>query len=469
MIRRIYCSGAGTNTVTSQRRVVTVRSNNGILNFRRYSLLKQQQSNQNQNHVQKSITLTRWCNDESFYLTKLFSTTTSTSKGEILYQQALELMKQTKNIDDKREQERSQIMYEAWRKTQEKELNPKSQGVKVIRTLVKETRKDKSNNDNTSGKKIEAIELLKQAATDYDHPEAAIQLGNMLLNEASRSINTKNNGDGNKRQNGSVPINLVTQAMELFRQAGEAGSRVGWYNLGHLQWTGFPPPKDDKGGNTDDGNFKIDEEEDTQMVVADIEEAMNAFQKAIDLGDNDAMYLVGVHRLDQGDQENCKYGIKLIEQASDAGHGGALYYLALLHLNGEVSIRLEPCSLNDFVKRLDRAVEAGNVDAKFVRGNSHYHGTEGYPHDFKKALDDFLQAADVGHAESAVSAGAMLHNGVGVLKDQRRAFELYQLAGELGSEEGWINVVDCWQQGLGVPKSEYTAQYIKETLLKKKE
>jgi TPR repeat protein len=56
--------------------------------------------------------------------------------------------------------------------------------------------------------------------------------------------------------------------------------------------------------------------------------------------------------------------------------------------------------------------------------------------DFKKALDDFLQASDEGHADAAVSAGAMLHNGVGVLKDQRKAFELYQLAGELGSEEG---------------------------------
>ena len=117
---------------------------------------------------------------------------------------------------------------------------------------------------------------------------------------------------------------------------------------------------------------------------------------------------------------------------------------------------------------LDRAVDAGNTDAKFVRGNSFYGGTEGYPQDFKRALDDFLQAADEGHADSAVSAGAMFHNGVGVLKDQRKAFELYQLGGELGSKEGWMNVVDCWQQGLGVPKSEETARYIKETMLKDK-
>ena len=106
------------------------------------------------------------------------------------------------------------------------------------------------------------------------------------------------------------------------------------------------------------------------------------------------------------------------------------------HLNGEPEIGLEPCSLDEFITYLDRAVEAGSVDARFVRGNSFYGGTEGYPQDFKRALDDFLQAADSGHADSAVSAGAMFHNGVGVLKDQRKAFELYQLGGELGSEVG---------------------------------
>ena len=118
------------------------------------------------------------------------------------------------------------------------------------------------------------------------------------------------------------------------------------------------------------------------------------------------------------------------------------------------------------MQRLDSAVEAGSIDARFVRANSFYHGTEGYPQNFKKALNDFLQAADEGHADAAVSAGAMLHNGVGVLKDQRKAFELYQLGGELGSKAGWMNVVDCWQQGLGVQKSEETARYIKETILK---
>ena len=73
-----------------------------------------------------------------------------------------------------------------------------------------------------------------------------------------------------------------------------------------------------------------------------------------------------------------------------------------------------------------------------------------------------------------VSAGALLHRGlrgddgrsVVVEQDQRRAFEFYQRAGELGSAEGWRNVVSCYATGQGVPKCMDTARHIANTMLK---
>jgi len=431
------------------------------LNFRSASSYSQLQ---NRNRIKKAPPGSRPDHGVSFHF-RWISTSGNEEKGvgEDIYEQALQLMRQADDLDDKKEKERSNSMYEAYQKSKERELNPKSQGVTVVRTLVKEMQKERTKSDGSSEKRNEAVKLLKQAANEYNHPDAAIQLGNMMLKTASRSLNNKG------KHNGSDPKDSVGKAIELFRRAGDAGSRVGWYNLGHLLWRGFPPSGDTEGKSEEqDSSAAVGEEiEDTPIVVADMKEAMNAFRKAIELGDSDAMYLVGVHRLGQDDVESDRNGIDLIERAADTGHSGALYYLALLHLNGEPEIGLEPCSLDKFVTLLDRAVEAGSVDAQFVRGNSFYGGAEGYPQDFKRALDDFLQAADSGHADSAVSAGVMFHNGVGVLKDQRKAFELYQLGGELGSKEGWMNVVDCWQQGLGVPKSEETARYIKETILKK--
>lgn len=393
------------------------------------------------------------------------STTTSVNNnnnGNQLYEDAMARMQQADDYDQQQEEERSQRMYEAWQQSQDK--TPKMQGVKVVKTLVKETRKRTLHPNSSSSEQYrrDALDLLHRAAYEFQHPQAAVQLGNALLKQASSSKTEPSQQD-----------ELATEAMNLFRAAGESGSRVGWYNLGQLLWTGFPPQHEEDHENEEDEPERIIEpaEEPTavnQSIPADLHKAMEAFTKAIDLGDSDAMYLVGVHRLTQGGKENYQSGTKLIERAADAGHGGALYYLALLHLNGEPHIGLEPCSLEEFAQRLDKAVEAGNVDAQFVRGHSYYHGTEGYPQNYKKALEDFLQAADAGHADSAVSAGAMYFNGVGAPTDQTRAFELYQLAGELGLEEGWVNVVDCWRQGLGVPKSEETATYIEETMLKGK-
>ena len=343
MLKRMYFSSSSisSSSVTARRRVAQV------------SIRIKPSYRHMHNKNQKIMPGTRWCSDDHFgFHVRSLSTNVNSNananvtttenplstkgEGEDIYQQALQLMNRAKYVDKEREQERSNKMYEAWQKSQEKELNPKSQGVTVVKTLVKETRKDRKNNIDAGDKRNEAIELLKHAANKCNHPEAAIQLGNMLLKETSRSINTNSNIKSNSNSNinnGLDHKDSVDQAMQLFRRAGDAGSRVGWYNLGHLLWTGFPPPKDieDESEEEHNNNTAVDDViEDTRIVIADMEEAMNAFTKAIDLGDSDAMYLVGVHRLGQSELESYRDGIKLIERAADTGHGGALYYLALL-------------------------------------------------------------------------------------------------------------------------------------------
>lgn len=377
------------------------------------------------------------------------STNAVASDGDDIYQKALALMEQSKVEEESKEQERSKKMYEAWQKSMEADRNPKSQGVAVVKTLVKETREEKRKDASKNSMK-EAIDFLEAAAYDHEHPMALVQLGNIKLQEA--------------RKKGSKPEETALLAMDLFERAGEGGSRVGWYNLGNLLWTGFPVDEVDHDDEEAENDSIPTETE--KIVKPDLHRAMEAFMHAIDLGDTDAMYLVGVHRITSGGRENIHSGMNLVQKAADAGHGGAIYYLALLNLNGEPKIGLEPCTLDEFVQLLDRAVKAGNVDAHFTRGHSFFHGSEGYQQDFKLALEDFVSAANSGHADAAVSAGAMLHGGIGIPKDQRRAFEFYQMAGELGSKEGWQNVVACYTTGEGVAQSLETAKYIAETMLK---
>jgi TPR repeat protein len=202
---------------------------------------------------------------------------------------------------------------------------------------------------------------------------------------------------------------------------------------------------------------------------------MESFDKAIRLGDSDAMYFVGVQLLStvESDEElpendgrvnGMSKGLQLIEEAVALQHAGALYYEALLHLNGHAGLSLAPCSPTDFRRKLNTAVEAGSDDALFLRGHCFYHGDNGYPRDPQGALGDFLRAADSSHADAAVSAGAMLHAGNGVPRDQKKAFELYQHAGELGSVEGWRNVAACYATGEGVAQSSEMAKHITKTM-----
>ena len=312
--------------------------------------------------------------------------------GDAIYQQALQAMEEVKEIQRRKDDQRSTKMYEAWVQAQKAEKSPKTQGVTVVKTLVKETRKDKEQSNKQTEEESQAwrraMVLLEQAAWEHNHPMALVQLGNIALEKAGSKDLRK---DSEKRRS------EIDKAIQLFEKAGLAGSRVGWFNLGHLFWNGYPVVQIDE---NDEGAATTPVK---QILEPNLHGAMDAFVNAIDLGDTDAMYLVGVHRMTEGRRENIYSGMKLVERAAEEGHGGALYYLALLHLNGEPNTGLEPCTEAEFVERLDRAVDAGNVDAMFTRGHSYYHGTEGYPQNYQRALHDFLQAADEGHADAAVS------------------------------------------------------------------
>merc|ERR1719464_630046 len=94
MISRV-CFIAGTRTATSQRTLAKNYSSSGVSNSCRY-ILKQQNQSHHLTGIRKSIAVTRWWNKENFHFINCLSTTTeSSSKGDVLYQQAMELMKQS--------------------------------------------------------------------------------------------------------------------------------------------------------------------------------------------------------------------------------------------------------------------------------------------------------------------------------------------------------------------------------------
>eukprot|EP00816_Leptocylindrus_hargravesii_P000586 CAMPEP_0196826704 /NCGR_PEP_ID=MMETSP1362-20130617/93765_1 /TAXON_ID=163516 /ORGANISM="Leptocylindrus danicus, Strain CCMP1856" /LENGTH=405 /DNA_ID=CAMNT_0042207291 /DNA_START=381 /DNA_END=1598 /DNA_ORIENTATION=- len=358
--------------------------------------------------------------------------------------------------------------------------NNKAAGVAVIKTIAKQTRRTSKNppkheknttneddvpllEDQIAQLEEQARQYMEDAAMLHNYPDALVSLGNhALVNED------------------------VHTAMEYYQKA---DSGEGWFNMGHLLWAGY-----------------------ANIVDANEVEAMRAMKKAMSHGDVDAMYFVGVHLIqDVNDEkeeewwevfdlhdgsssekviqaigtavshtERKKQGLHLITLAGTMGHGEALHFLALLHRNGEKELGIQPYTeeittgddeRNRFMIYLEEAVLAESSDALNVRAHCQLQGEDGYEKNAKLALQDFLAAAELDHADACVSAGAMLHQGYGgvVERDQERAFELYQKAGELGSIEGWRNVVACYATGQGVPENKQVAEYIAKTMLFNKE
>ena len=410
-------------------------------------------------------------------------------------------------------------------------------GVAVVRTIVKQSNavyvdnfksSSAKQDDSSKGKKGKskvsdeehwqqrAQKYMEEAAFRYGHKLALVRLGNEALERAKNSDSDSKSTplidrercqgwvddspinlatilelsnmaeDGNKNnapKDAGLPSPYRILALYLYEEAGNQGSAEGWYNLAHLLWDG---PKKMK--------------------------AIAAFHNAIELGDADAMYFIASQYLsyDEGSEteeneilstthiyygpsfiERLKmekgmlaipedaelplfllngmeqHGYKLLHLAAHGhSHGPALHHIALLHHQNDNS--------QEFGRLLFKAADTGNPDSLFLLGHCYYFGSDGYDKDFKAALDNFLAAANNGHIDAMVSAGALLHQGVFaedgrtviVERDQQRAFDLYQQAGELGSIEGWRNVVSCYATGQGVPKCLDTAKYIANTMLK---
>jgi len=383
-------------------------------------------------------------------------------------------------------------------------------------TVVK-TSDDKANIINSW--RLIAQKHMEEAAFRYGHGSALVRLGNEALERAKNDPDKKwlidrerceawreesplnlahllvigarmEGGTSDPRSDcdldnmqGAEPVSpYVHLALHVYEEAGKQGSAEGWYNFGHLLWEqGADAQKDARG------------------------RAMDAFHEAMKLGDADAMYFVASQYLSREEddedgneqslastcelvnslgnslelppiREQCipsslknetqQLGFKLLHLVAHGhNHGPALHHLALYHL--------QEGRYEDFRQRLSKAATAGHPESLFLQGHCYYTGTDGYGRDFPAALKNFLAAADSEHADAMVSAGAMLHRGVFgddgrttiIPRDQQRAFDLYQQAGELGSVEGWRNVVSCYASGQGVPKCLETAKYIAKTCL----
>mmetsp|Transcript_27148 Transcript_27148/g.57053 ORF Transcript_27148/g.57053 Transcript_27148/m.57053 type:complete len:700 (-) Transcript_27148:94-2193(-) len=389
--------------------------------------------------------------------------------------------------------------------------------VRLANEALGRAKSDGSYDGNGKDEYVDLVEICRVWKV-----ESLVGLDRLIQLLESIDNNDKMNGYGLDQDHRYLNLQM---AMHLYEVGGKRGSSEAWFNLGHLQWDGFvvnaehaSVVESNNSLNRDTGDKMNDDQiRDQQLMLLEPNKAkaMESFRKAIALGDADAMYFVGAQYLACGaedvgggddETETCsiltntddvidsipstqdnssiattespsflsndmeRRGYQLLSHAAHQhDHGPALHHLALLHYQHQ--------DANEFKLLLSKAASIGHPDSLFLQGHCHYSGSDGYDQNYRKALENFVEAAEGGHVDAMVSAGALLHrgvrsedvssgNGAVVERDQRKAFELYQKAGELGSVEGWRNVVACYATGEGVPKCLDTARYIAKTMLK---
>ncbi|HVV68770.1 MAG TPA: tetratricopeptide repeat protein [Gammaproteobacteria bacterium] len=118
----------------------------------------------------------------------------------------------------------------------------------------------------------------------------------------------------------------------------------------------------------------------------------------------------------------------------------------------KVASKMQNFSLSAFQQRMRQRYAA----SAFRLGISYAKGI-GVDKDEKKAFSYLSRKEEISEEESLCSYAYCWQHGIGVDKDEKEAFRLYKLSAEAGSLEGQVRLGECYQFGIGVEKDEKEA------------
>lgn len=82
-----------------------------------------------------------------------------------------------------------------------------------------------------------------------------------------------------------------------------------------------------------------------------------------------------------------------------------------------------------------------------------YHNGDGVSRDSKRAFELMQQAANLGSLKAYLALAAHYDYGIGVSRSPKRAFDWYRRAAVAGDADGQYDVAACYYSGLGAPRS----------------
>ncbi|RIA88464.1 hypothetical protein C1645_826327 [Glomus cerebriforme] len=108
------------------------------------------------------------------------------------------------------------------------------------------------------------------------------------------------------------------------------------------------------------------------------------------------------------------------------------------------------------VKSYKKASEKGHIDSIYDLGYCYQYGI-GVEKDEIKAFEKYKEAAEKGHIRSINKLGYCYNYGIGTEKNEIKAFELFKEATEKGNIDSIYNLGYCYENGIGTEKNENRA------------
>ncbi|MBR3284708.1 MAG: SEL1-like repeat protein [Bacteroidales bacterium] len=179
----------------------------------------------------------------------------------------------------------------------------------------------------------------------------------------------------------------------------------------------------------------------------DVDLSFECFQRAIDLGSQDALAFVVSYGSGLVTQKHAsdEVAIKWYTIAAEQNNPEAYCSLGWFYYDGEGVDQDYETAFEWFLKGAERGDANGqnNIGCMYMCGL-------GVEKDYGKAFEWFLKSAEQGNAAGQFYLGYLLENGWGVEQDYRKAFEWYQKCADQGDADGQRKLGYFYEDGLGV-------------------
>lgn len=188
-------------------------------------------------------------------------------------------------------------------------------------------------------------------------------------------------------------------------------------------------------------------------VDKDVEKALFWLKKVANLSNSNAMYDIGIiYFYERGVNIDYKEGLKWLKKAANLNNNVALNYIGMLYLKGSVVEK----NYNEAIYFFEKAKKLGNKDALNNIGYMYQYGY-GVEKDIQKAVD-YYKEANISTSLSNI-AYIYLNAEIDIEPNYKKALEWFKKAADLGNANAMLKIGEIYQAGYyNRIKTEYEIQ-----------